>query len=248
MPINFILILNGKDIVAENQNLKVTRPMNIDTYCSFLETKNPLQTLESICEANLKALVENRIALRIVSNSGYVTVGFPVRYTDEISIVYNVSNDTISYLNNRDISLVEVSISTNAIAVLTSEEYFEILNNEVPSRLELNRKLKELSVKFTELYGITVRAKFLEDKAIDDKIKYTAQKVLEILERHVTRITEDSLGKTSVKSLSAIVLDLVDEAMVVTKEANQLSIKLNLFCKVDVNFENELKQKIESIL
>ncbi|QLG46302.1 hypothetical protein [Costertonia aggregata] len=222
--------------------------MQVSKILPFLEVKKPLDILKGISDFNAKTFEENKILVKIVCNAGYVVEGFPLKYDTKTSIIYDMKENHICYIDNSSIALVKIPFASGTESVWANGMYFEPPNTDAPSRLMLKREFDKLLKKLSTGYGLVISTQFLESTAIEDKEKHQFENLLQVLERVFDEIGKDNLGRTSLKKITVVELSVAKTELNVQKESNKLLVNVNLGYRLDKDFETELQKKIESKL
>lgn len=218
--------------------------MVIDKVLNFLAINTPVHIITTISQLN-RVDLNTKTAIKIIVNSGKTIEGFPLKCGSEVSLLYNKQNNSISYVRNTNIISVEIPFDSKLIGVLTNDTYTEIPNSVPPSRLELNRKVKELSLRLSLAHNLKITTELLAPKLLVDKERHQFKKAIELVEQVLKQIGEDDLGKESLNTIDVIILSKTEEVILVKKALNQLEIGVNLNNKIDKDYGERLKEKIE---
>lgn len=218
--------------------------LDVAKISGFLKPKKPLDIFSSVSHYNAEGS-SDKIAIRVISSSGYVIEGFPITNDADICVIYDVKKNSISYVITKSIVAIEIKYEESVAGILTDDAYFEISNSDAPSRLELNRKLKQLSEQCTQQHGFTITTQLLEDQALGGKERHQFNSVLDMIGECIVKIATDDLSMASLRSLRTMVLGRTNREFNVSKDLDKLAVNFNLSHKVGKVLEKIVIEQIE---
>jgi hypothetical protein len=218
--------------------------LDVDKISGFLKPKKPLDIFSSVSHYNAEGS-GNKIAIRIISSSGYVIEGFPMTNDGDICVIYDVKKNSISYVDTKSIVVIEIKYEERVAGILTDDAYFEISNSDVPSRLQLNRNLKQLSEQCVQQHHFMITTQLLENNKLGEKERHQFNSVLEMIGQCIVKIAADDLGKVSLGNIGTMILGRTTEEFNVSKDSDKLAVNFNLSHKLDKVLEKIVIEQIE---
>ncbi len=209
----------------------------------------PLNIFEKVLAFNSRTeALEKMVQIRLGLSSGTVFEGIPLKKDVEGNTLLFGANGNLGYVNIGSLISVEIMNPDLSLSLLTDGAFFEVPESEIPTGLQLKRNVKAIADAMQTDLGVVLDLEAVLAKSLTDKEKYQLKPFLRALATVLGQIAADPLGKEAISSYKSIVLETHDGPLKVDRNQDTLMVAIDLNQKLPVALEQNLKEKIETIV